>query len=37
MKNIKVEDKIWEKLMKMKIESRKKTVSDVIKELIKNK
>ena len=37
MRNIKVEDGIWEKLMKMKIESRKRTVSDVIKELIKDK
>lgn len=34
MKNVKVEDEVWEKLMKMKIEKRKKTVNDIIKELM---
>ena len=34
MKNVKVEDEVWEKLMKRKIEKRKKTVNEVIKELM---
>ena len=34
MKNVKVKDDVWEKLMKLKIEKRKKTVSDVIKEVL---
>ncbi len=36
MKNVKVEDDIWEKLMKLKIELRKKTINEIIKELIQN-
>lgn len=36
MRNIKVEDDIWEKLMKLKIDWRKDKVSNVIKELLKN-
>ena len=35
MKNVKVEDDLWEKLMKLKIDLKKKTVSDVIKGLMK--
>ena len=34
MKNIKVDDKIWAKLMKLKIELRKKTVNEIIKKLM---
>lgn len=35
MKNVKVEDELWEKLMKRKIELRKKSINDIIKDLIK--
>jgi predicted CopG family antitoxin len=34
MKNVKVEDDLWAELMKLKIELRKKTVNEVIKELM---
>jgi len=35
MKNIKVEDEVWARLMKLKIELRKKTINEIIKELMK--
>lgn len=34
MKNIKVSEEVWEKLMKLKIEKKKKTVNEVIEELL---
>ncbi len=34
MKNIKIEEDLWEALMKMKIENRSKNISEVIKELL---
>lgn len=34
LKNIKVEDDLWEGLMNLKIEMRKKTVSEVIRYLL---
>lgn len=37
MKNIKVDDELWEKLMRMKIEKRKKTVNEVIKQILRGK
>lgn len=36
MKNIKVEDEIWETLIRLKLDWKKKRVNDVIKELLKN-
>lgn len=35
MKNIKVEESLWAELMKLKIELRKKTVNEVIKQILK--
>ncbi|MEK6888192.1 MAG: hypothetical protein AABX14_04585 [Candidatus Aenigmatarchaeota archaeon] len=37
MKLIKVDDKVWEKLMMMKIKNKKQSLNEVIKELIKCK
>ena len=36
MKNIKVEDDIWEKLSKLKLKRKKRRINDVIEELLKN-
>lgn len=35
MKNIKVEDDVWEKLMRLKLDKKSNSLSNVIKELLK--
>ncbi|GEM_PF-5989786 len=36
MKNIKVSEGVWEKLMKMKIEGDRRKVNDVIEDLLED-
>jgi predicted CopG family antitoxin len=37
MKNIKVDDEVWEKLSRLKLDWKKKRIADVIDELVKCK
>ena len=36
MKTITIEDELWKKLTKIKLDKGKKTMSDVIEELVRN-